>query len=173
MNLPKDRFYDLAKDALKKLTLDEKLGLLSTHQHRTESIGLDEFFIGHEVARGFVGRGEDQYSTVFPQPVGLAGTFDTELMEEIGEIAGNECRAYTIRIKRRLWWGPPSTWSGPTLGRTEEAYGEDVFLAGQMMQPIPVHGRRKMDTIRRSHTEALLCKQQHITVGAMHTFPQD
>ena len=135
MNLPKDRFYDLAKDALKKLTLDEKLGLLSTHQHRTESIGLDEFFIGHEVARGFVGRGEDQYSTVFPQPVGLAGTFDTELMEEIGEIAGNECRAYYNKDKKGALcvWGPTVDMErDPRWGRTEEAYGEDVFLAGQM-----------------------------------------
>lgn len=124
-----------AAELCKKLTLDEKLSLLCTHQQPIESIGLGEFFIGTEVARGFVGRKPEHYSTVFPQPIGLAGTFDKELMAELGEIAGNEARGiYNVNnlISPCLWGPTVDMERNPLWGRTEEAYGEDVCLAGEM-----------------------------------------
>ena len=135
MEKANDKFRQLAHELTSKLTLDEKLGLITTHNMPVERLGIGEFFIGHEVARGYVGRSEDRFSTVFPQPIGLASTFDRELMAEIGGIAANECRAY-YNIDRKgglCVWGPTvdmerdSRW-----GRTEEAYGEDVYLAGEM-----------------------------------------
>ena len=47
-----------AAELTAQLTLDEKLGLLTTHQHAVERLGLEEFYIGTEGARGFVGREE-------------------------------------------------------------------------------------------------------------------
>lgn len=130
-----DKFRTLARELTSKLTLDEKLGLITTHNRPVERLGIGEFFIGQEVARGYVGRSDDRYSTVFPQPIGLASTFDRELMSEIGTITANECRAYyNIDKKGGLCvWGPTvdmerdSRW-----GRNEEAYGEDVFLTGEL-----------------------------------------
>ncbi len=130
-----DRSYALAAELTSKLTLDEKLSLLSTHHHAVERLGMNEFYIGQEVARGFVGREPEHYSTVFPQPIGLAGTFDRELMRELGEIAGNECRAFynKTRTGGGCVWGPTVDMErDPRWGRNEEAYGEDVFLAGEM-----------------------------------------
>ncbi len=118
-----------------EMTQDEKLGLLSTHHNATERLGMGEFWIGTEVARGFVGREPDRYSTVFPQPVGLAATFDRELMRELGIIAGTEARAYYNREKKGgiMLWGPTVDMErDPRWGRTEEAYGEDVCLAGEL-----------------------------------------
>ena len=90
-----------------KLTPEEKHGLLTTHQHAAERLGLGEFYVGTEVARGFVGRREEDFSTVFPQPVGLASTFDRDLLRQLGDIAGTECRAYYNRDQRSALcvWG--------------------------------------------------------------------
>ncbi len=130
-----DRFTERAAQLVSQMTEEEKLGLLSTHHNAIERLGLDEFFVGTEVARGYVGREPERVSTVFPQPVGLAATFDAELMERLGEIAGREARAYYNRDKRGglCLWGPTVDMvRDPRWGRTEEAYGEDVMLAGTL-----------------------------------------
>ena len=124
-----------ARELVSQLTLDEKLGFLTTHHKPVERLGLSEFRIGTEITRGFVGRSEDRYSTVFPQPIGLAGTFDKELMYELGSIAGDECRAYfnSGSGSDLCVWGPTVDMErDPRWGRTEVAYGEDVCLAGEM-----------------------------------------
>ncbi len=130
-----DRFYIRAKALAAQLTKDEKLGLLTTHHHAVERLGLGEFYIGTEVARGYVGRDKEHTSTVFPQPIGLASTFDRELMERLGEVAGREARAYYNAEKKGglALWGPTVDMvRNPLWGRTEEAYGEDVCLAGEL-----------------------------------------
>lgn len=117
------------------MTEDEKLGLLTTHRNEISRLGFGEFFVGTEVARGFVGRQPDMISTVFPQPEGLAATFDREVMEQLGTVAGKEGRAYYNRNKKGglCLWGPTVDMvRDPRWGRTEEAYGEDPFLAGQL-----------------------------------------
>ncbi len=124
-----------ARELVGQLTLGEKLGFLTTHHRPVERLGLSEFRIGTEVARGCVGREKDKPSTVFPQPIGLAGTFDKELMHELGTVAGKECRAYYNSGSGTdlCVWGPTVDMErDPRWGRTEEAYGEDVCLAGEM-----------------------------------------
>ena len=133
--LKKDRFYERAAELTAKLTEEEKLGLLTTHHEAVERLGLSEFYIGTEVARGYVGRERERVSTVFPQPVGLASTFDRGLMLLLGEIAGNEARAYYNKDKKGglCLWGPTVDMvRNPLWGRTEEAYGEDVCLTGEL-----------------------------------------
>ncbi len=128
-------FREQAEKLISELTLDEKVMLLTTHHSPVERLGLGEFYIGTEVARGFVGRTPDKVSTVFPQPIGLASTFDTQLMSELGKIAADEARAYYNQAKNGglALWGPTVDMvRDPRWGRTEEAYGEDVFLAGEM-----------------------------------------
>ena len=130
-----DDFLRRAQELVEKMTEDEKLGLLSTHHHAVERLGLDEFYIGREVARGFVGRDKETVSTVFAQPIGLASTFDKELMGQLGTIAGTEARAYYNQRKKGglALWGPTVDMvRDPRWGRTEEAYGEDVCLAGEL-----------------------------------------
>ena len=135
MNPVNDAAYKRAQELVASMTEEEKLGLLSTHHNAVERLGLGEFFIGTEVARGYVGREKEKASTVFPQPVGLASTFDTSLMRELGTIAGREARAYYNKEKRGglCLWGPTVDMvRDPRWGRTEEAYGEDVLLAGEL-----------------------------------------
>ncbi len=130
-----DRFYKQAKDIVSKMTDEEKLCFLTTHHEEVERLGLPEFFIGTEVARGYVGREKEKVSTVFPQPAGLASTFDRELLGELGRIAGDEARAYFNSGDKGglALWGPTVDMvRDPRWGRAEEAYGEDVFLAGEL-----------------------------------------
>lgn len=69
------------------------------------------------------------HSTSFPQAIGLASTWDNQLMEEIAVTIGKEtksrgiqqCLSPTINIAR-----------DPRCGRTEETYGEDPFLTSRM-----------------------------------------
>ena len=101
-----DVFLNRAKKLVSDMTDDEKLGMLTTHHHAVKRLELDEFYIGTEVARGYVGREKNTVSTVFPQPIGLASTFDKELMRSLGEIAGTEARAYYNQRKKgglALW----------------------------------------------------------------------
>lgn len=123
------------EDLLSRLTVDEKIHMLSGHQEAVERLGVPEWYVGTEVARGYVARDDDHPSTVFPQPIGLAATFDPALMMELGDIAATEARAYYNQEKKGglMLWGPTVDMErDPRWGRTEEAYGEEPFLTGEM-----------------------------------------
>ncbi len=122
-------------DLLSRLTIDEKIGLLSNHNQPVERLGIGEWFVGQEIARGLVNREPDKPSTVFPQPLGMAASFDKDMMFAIGQTAAREARAYYNEHKNGglMMWGPTVDLSrDPRWGRTEECYGEDPFLTGEM-----------------------------------------
>lgn len=122
-------------DLLKRLTTDEKINMLSSHMAAVPRLDIGEWYVGTEVARGFVGRSDDEISTVFPQPIGMASMFDTELMYKLGEIAAEETRYYYNQNPngKLMVWGPTVDMErDPRWGRTEEAYGEDPFLTCEM-----------------------------------------
>lgn len=129
-------FSERVKDLLQQLTIEEKLGLLSTHQLPIPRLNIGEWYVGQEIARGFVGRKEGEESTVFPQPIGLASTFDPMLMQQLGDIAGRETRYFHREHGKNghlMVWGPTvDPERDPRWGRTEEGYGEDPFLISEM-----------------------------------------
>ena len=128
-------YKERVADLISRLTLDEKIKMLSTHHYAVERLGIGEWFIGIECARGYVSHDNDKPSTVFPQPIGMASTFDRELMQKIGEAASDEFRAYYNKCGKGglMVWGPTVDMErDPRWGRTEEAYGEDPFLTGEM-----------------------------------------
>ena len=130
-------FDERTKALLDELTLDEKLGLLTTHMNEIPRLGIKEFWIGAEVARGLVcrdGKNGEAPTTVFPEPFGLAATFDTDVMSRMGEITGIETRIYKDKGRASLCvWGPTVDLErDPRWGRTEEGYGEDPCLTANM-----------------------------------------
>ena len=68
-------------------------------------------------------------ATCFPQPIGMASTFDDNLMSRVANAIGKECIAVGVRqvlspvvnITRDCRWG-----------RTMEGFGEDVLLTSNM-----------------------------------------
>ncbi|MCL2036502.1 MAG: glycoside hydrolase family 3 C-terminal domain-containing protein [Oscillospiraceae bacterium] len=122
-------------DLVSQLSLDEKIGLLPSAQQAIERLGIAECRFGTEVARGYVSRTPGEISTVFPQPIGLAATFDPDLMYKLGEICGTETRIYNSKrpYEALMVWGPTvDLCRDPRWGRNEESYGEDPFLTGEM-----------------------------------------
>jgi beta-glucosidase len=81
--------------------------------------------IHDEALHGLVGGG----ATSFPQAIGLASTWDPELMEKIATVIADETKSRGIRqvlspvvnVVRDVRWG-----------RTQETYGEDPFLSARM-----------------------------------------
>ena len=128
-------FDERVKDLLSRLTIKEKAGLMSNHMAAVPRLDIGEWYVGAEVARGYVSRNPEEPTTVFPQPIGLSGTFDTELMEKAGLAAGKEARVLNKRHPsgHLMLWGPTvDLCRNPLWGRNEECYGEDPFLTGEM-----------------------------------------
>ena len=63
----------VAQNLLESLTLEQKIALLHQHAPAIESLGLARFHTGAEAAHGVAWLGP---ATVFPQPVGLAASWD-------------------------------------------------------------------------------------------------
>ncbi len=67
--------------------------------------------------------------TVFPQTLGLAGSFDVDLVNQMADIIGKEARAVGVR---QLFAPDVDIPRDPRWGRMQETYGEDPYLSGEM-----------------------------------------
>ncbi|MFI5251502.1 MAG: glycoside hydrolase family 3 N-terminal domain-containing protein [Bacteroidota bacterium] len=106
-------------------------GQAAAKANRVQQLELDSSRLGipiiihDEALHGLVGTG----ATSFPQAIGLASTWDPDLMEKISGIIAEETRSRGIRqvlspvvnVVRDVRWG-----------RVEETYGEDPYLSARM-----------------------------------------
>src|SRR5688572_12677098 len=74
-------------DLVSRLTLDEKIAMLHQHQPAIHRLGIAAFHTGQEALHGIGWSGE---ATVFPQAIGLASTWNTALIQQIGAATGDE-----------------------------------------------------------------------------------
>jgi beta-glucosidase len=131
-------------DLLHRLTLDEKVDLMSNHPKYPR---LNLVFSGqveglHGLALGGPGGWgphglQPLPTTTFPQEKGLGSTWDPELMQKIGALEGTEARYYyqnkTYDFGGVVVRAPNVDLSrDPRWGRTEESMGEDSYLVGAM-----------------------------------------
>ncbi|MFJ2031519.1 glycoside hydrolase family 3 C-terminal domain-containing protein [Streptosporangium sp. NPDC087985] len=137
--LPMSRRVD---DLLGRLTLAEKISWLHQYQPAVDRLGIGLFKTGTEALHG-VGWSTDidnggnvvtARGTVFPQAIGLASTWDPELVRQVGSAVGDEARGYHAE-NPRLWglqlWAPVvNLLRDPRWGRNEEGYSEDPLLTG-------------------------------------------
>ncbi|MCM1386785.1 MAG: glycoside hydrolase family 3 C-terminal domain-containing protein [Bacillus sp. (in: Bacteria)] len=126
---------------LSEMTMDEKLGMLATKVPALERLGIPAMSVGGEAAHGVEARNDQnelggaETTTSFPQPIGMSATWDTELIREAGEVTGTEARVIYHRHPDRglSRWAPTIDLErDPRWGRTEEGYGEDPLLIGEM-----------------------------------------
>ncbi|WP_271300434.1 glycoside hydrolase family 3 C-terminal domain-containing protein [Sphingomonas sp. CV7422] len=91
---------------------------------------------------GLHGLARDGYATVFPQAIGLAATWDVDLMNKVGTVVSTEARAkfnaQPAAADRRIYqgltiWSPNiNIFRDPRWGRGQETYGEDPYLTGSL-----------------------------------------
>lgn len=125
-----------------ELSLEEKIQCLTTGCPDIERLGIRASYMGGEAAHGIEARhdqafnaGEPECTTSFTQPIGMSGSFDRELIRECGRVVGEEARALFTRNGGGglCRWAPTIDMErDPRWGRTEEAYGEDPYLTGEM-----------------------------------------
>ena len=125
---------------LKEMTLEEKLNGLSGFTGSIDRLGIPPMGAGGEAAHGIEAR-NDQFvksdpvlTTSFTQPLGMSATWDPELIEEAGQVTGEEARVLFHKgVGGLIRWAPTvDIERDPRWGRTEEAYGEDPVLTGKM-----------------------------------------
>ncbi|MBO3664996.1 beta-glucosidase family protein [Microbacterium stercoris] len=119
-----------AQDLLAQLTADERIAMLHQAAPAIERLGVSEFRTGCEALHGAAWLGT---ATVFPQPVGLAATWDTAAIEAVGEVAATEVRAKRAEnplVSLNVWAPVVNTLRHPAWGRNEEGYSEDAHITG-------------------------------------------
>jgi beta-glucosidase len=127
-------------DLLATLTLDEKIECLSSNP-KIPRLGLR--LTGHvEGLHGLAlggpggwGHGQPIPTTTFPQAVGLAETWDPDLVKEVARIEATEARwVFHARGRGGIIVRAPNAdlARDPRWGRSEESYGEDPYLASAM-----------------------------------------
>ncbi|WP_346834824.1 glycoside hydrolase family 3 C-terminal domain-containing protein [Paenibacillus polymyxa] len=134
---PKIHLDERVRDFVSRLTLEEKIESMLQYQPAIDRLGVAAYKHGTEAAHGIAWLGE---ATSFPQPVGLACTWDTELMRQIGSVIADEARVYYRRDPKlnglTLWAPTVDMERDPRWGRNEEAYGEDPYLTGELSKEL-------------------------------------
>ncbi len=125
------------RDLVSRLTLEEKIAQMREDSEPIERLGIPGYEWGNECLHGLCHTGR---ATVFPQAIGLAATFDTDLVHRVADAIATEARA---KFHDPVWHGPGGPRVGinfwtpvinifrdPRWGRGQETYGEDPYLTG-------------------------------------------
>ncbi len=136
------------------MTLQEKVAQLQDRAPAIERLNVQGYNWWNEGLHGIARAGE---ATVFPQAIGLAATWDRELLKAVGTTVGTEARAKfnsqpkqgdSARYYGLTIWSPNiNIFRDPRWGRGQETYGEDPLLSGSLgsefirglQGPIPQH----------------------------------
>ena len=130
-----------AKDLCSRLTLEEKAQLMLDESPAIPRLGIKKFFWWSEALHGAANMGN---VTNFPEPVGMASSFNPDLLFKVFDIASTEFRAqynhrmYDLKgedMKMRslsVWTPNVNIFRDPRWGRGQETYGEDPYLTSVM-----------------------------------------
>ena len=129
-----------AKDLVKRLTLEEKALLMCDDSEAIPRLGIKKFNWWSEALHGVANQGN---VTVFPEPVGMAASFNDKLVFDIFNAVSDEMRAkHNERVRNGLedvrfhslsvWTPNVNIFRDPRWGRGQETYGEDPYLTSQM-----------------------------------------
>lgn len=135
----RERARERAIQLVEKMTLEEKASQLRYDAPPIKRLGIPAYNWWNEALHGVARAG---VATSFPQAIGLASSFDEELLEQIGEAIALEGRAkYNASVKKNdrdiykglTFWSPNvNIFRDPRWGRGQETYGEDPYLSGQL-----------------------------------------
>ena len=134
--LPVDQRVD---DLIGRMTLEEKVSQMRDHSPAIPRLGVPKYDWWNEGLHGVAFAG---YATNFPQVIGMAATWDSDLVHRMGETISTEARAKYDEAMRQndhemffglTFWAPNiNIFRDPRWGRGQETYGEDPFLTSRM-----------------------------------------
>ncbi len=128
-----------AKELVAKMTVEEKASQLRYDAPAIPRLNVPAYNWWNEGLHGVARAG---VATSFPQAIGMAATFDKELLKEVGNVISVEGRAkynaYAQEEDRDIYkgltfWSPNvNIFRDPRWGRGHETYGEDPYLTGEL-----------------------------------------
>lgn len=132
---PAERAHALVSN----MTLEEKAAQSLNTAPAIDRLGVPAYDYWNEGLHGVARSG---YSTLFPQAIGMAATWDAPLLGEIGTVVSTEARAkfneavrhnvHSIYYGLTIWSPNINIFRDPRWGRGQETYGEDPFLTASL-----------------------------------------
>jgi len=161
-----------AAELVSRLTLEEKVSQMQNTAPAIPRLHISAYDWWNEALHGVARAG---LATVFPQAIGLAATWDTDLEQRIADVISTEARAkYNDALRhdnhRRYYgltfWSPNiNIFRDPRWGRGQETYGEDPYLTAQMALAF-IHGMQGNDP----HFFKTIATSKHF---AVHSGPEE
>ena len=166
-----EKWRKQVKDWIKEMTLEEKTSQLTYQSPAIKRFGIPAYNWWNEALHGVARAGT---ATSFPQMIGMAASFDEELVKEVADAISTEGRAkYNESIrngdrdiyKGLTFWCPNiNIFRDPRWGRGHETFGEDPFLTS-LLGKAYVHGIQGDST----HLKAAACAKHF----AVHSGPEE
>lgn len=126
-------------DLVSRMSLEEKVSQMQDVAPAIPRLGIPAYNWWNEGLHGVARAGN---ATVFPQAIGLAATWDTDLIHRVADVISTEARAKyndaiqhgnTGRYYGLTFWSPNiNIFRDPRWGRGQETYGEDPYLTSRM-----------------------------------------
>jgi beta-glucosidase len=126
-------------DLVSRMTLEEKVSQMQDVAAAVPRLGIPAYNWWNEGLHGVARSG---IATVFPQAIGLAATWDTDLIHRVADVISTEARAKyndaiqhgnTGRYFGLTFWSPNiNVFRDPRWGRGQETYGEDPYLTSRI-----------------------------------------
>jgi len=126
-------------DLVSRMTLEEKVAQMQDVAPGISRLGIPAYNWWNEGLHGVARAGN---ATVFPQAIGLAATWDTDLIHRVADVISTEARAKyndaiqhgnTGRYYGLTFWSPNiNIFRDPRWGRGQETYGEDPYLTSRI-----------------------------------------
>src|SRR5450631_1621531 len=127
-----------AADLVHRMTLQEKASQLVNQAREIPRLNVPAYDWWSESLHGVAVNG----TTEFPEPIGLAATFDAPAIHKMAVVIGTEGRIKHVQAERAGhsnifegldFWAPNiNIFRDPRWGRGQETYGEDPFLTARM-----------------------------------------
>ncbi len=126
-------------DLVSKLSVEEKIGQMKYNSPAIERLDIPAYNWWNEALHGVARFGR---ATVFPQPIGMAATFDEDLIYRVSSAISDEARAKfnaAVELNNLTQYSGLTFWSpnvnifrDPRWGRGMETWGEDPYLTGKL-----------------------------------------
>lgn len=165
-------FRKAARELISQMTLEEKVSQMLHNSAPIERLGIPSYNWWCEALHGIARSGT---ATVFPQAIGMAATFDVDLLHEVASAISDEGRAkyhaYQEEDDRDIYkgltfWSPNiNIFRDPRWGRGHETYGEDPYLTSRLAINF-IKGLQGDDP---NHLKTAACAKHY----AVHSGPED